>query len=368
MDNSKEDFARGEAARIRARLDAPDCSAAELVQADQWLREDPVNERAFRQVHAVSVQLAQVASHARFQQMAERAMALGATLSDDSPDESFDAVQVVTPGIQRVVTQRSQTRACRKYAVPLSLAASTVIAACAIWFSSSDPVALESSATAVVAEIFNAPDKTPREVTLADGSVVHIDAGAAISVALSASERRIQLLSGRAFFAVAHDARRPFMVTANGTETVALGTQFEVRMQGAQTEVTLLEGSVAVSGPARSPGKAPWRERLTPGEQLRVASGAAPVRDEVDANNVISWSRGWLEFRSTPLTEAIAQINRYSAKQVMLADASLAEFSVAGSFIAGDSESILSAIAEVLPIRVVDGGSREVLLFRRYDR
>jgi transmembrane sensor len=129
-----------------------------------------------------------------------------------------------------------------------------------------------------------------------------------------------------------------------------------------------LEGSVAVSGPAKSGGKAPWRERLTPGEQLRVANGAAPVRDAVDASNVVSWSRGWLVFRGTPLGEAIAQINRYSAKQVMLADDSLAEFRVAGSFIAGDSESIVSALAEVLPIRVVDGGSREVLLFRRYDR
>jgi transmembrane sensor len=367
MDNSKEDIAWGEAARIRARLDAPDCSAAELARADQWLRADPIHEKAFRQVHAISLQASHAAMDARFRQMAERAWALGASLPDEKIVASGkDGAIRLTARVQGAHHARAAAR--RKYSVPASLAASALVAAFAVWFSTNSSSVNEAATAAAKSQVLIAPEKTPRQVTLADGSVVHIDAGAKLVVALGASERRIELLSGRAFFEVAHDTRRPFVVTANGTETVALGTQFEVRMHDAQTDVTLLEGSVAVSGPTHSGGKAPWRERLAPGEQLRIASGGTPVRGEVDANTVVSWSRGWLVFRGTPLREAIAQINRYATKQVMLADDSLAEFDVAGSFIAGDSESIVSAIAEVLPIRVVDGGSREVLLFRRYDR
>jgi ferric-dicitrate binding protein FerR (iron transport regulator) len=60
-------------------------------------------------------------------------------------------------------------------------------------------------------------------------------------------------------------------------------------------------------------------------------------------------------------------VNRYSTRKLRLADASLASLPVAGNFIAGDSELVLSAFEAALPLRSVDTGGMEILLFRRYE-
>jgi transmembrane sensor len=213
-----------------------------------------------------------------------------------------------------------------------------------------------------IAEL-QAPSQAARHVTLADGTLVHLDAGSKVRVVMSAHERRVQLQSGRAYFEVAHDSSRPFSVTANGTRTVALGTKFQVQQSGDATVVTLTQGSVAISG-----NEGRWQERLRPGEQLKVVAGNdQPELNVVDTSDITSWSRGWLVFRRTPLSDALNEINRYSEKKLVIADATLSDLSIAGSFIAGDAQSIVDAIAAVLPIRVVDGGQHEILLFRRYD-
>jgi transmembrane sensor len=67
------------------------------------------------------------------------------------------------------------------------------------------------------------------------------------------------------------------------------------------------------------------------------------------------------------LDEAIQEINRYAAKKVRLGDPSIADWHLAGSFIAGDSEQIMAAVASVLPVRVVSTGEHELVLFRRYS-
>jgi transmembrane sensor len=335
MQNSKDELALGEAAQWRARLSAPDCSEAERAACARWRQANAVNEAAFQQVERASTQIEQ------------------ALLADRRLQALVDRALQTTPQKQKSFVARRR--------VPLALAASAMLATLSVWFATTWLDANDSTASASIT--LTAPEKSARQVALADGSIAHIDAGAKIAVSIGDRERRVEVVSGRALFEVAHDKQRPFIVSANGTQTVALGTQFEVNRTDSQTLVTLVEGSIAVTG------KDGWRERLIPGEQLRVSTGkeGEHVRYSVDAATVTSWSRGWLVFRGTPLHEALREINRYSGKQVRLADVSLAGLEVAGSFIAGDSQSIVSAIAEVLPIRVVDGGSSEIILFKRYE-
>jgi transmembrane sensor len=125
--------------------------------------------------------------------------------------------------------------------------------------------------------------------------------------------------------------------------------------------VVLTEGSVSVT-------QAGWQGRLTPGEQLTLqGAGTAPVKLSVDTHLATSWARGRLVFRGTPLAEALEEVNRYSTRKLRLADPSLASLPVGGSFIAGDSELVLSAFVAALPLRAVEGGGGEILLFRRYE-
>jgi transmembrane sensor len=208
-------------------------------------------------------------------------------------------------------------------------------------------------------------EAAPRTVKLEDGSTVQMDVNTTVRVSMTAQRREVTLEAGRAMFDVAHDRSRPFSVAAATSRTIALGTQFQVELDRAKVVVTLAEGSVAIDneGPAQI-----WQERLQPGEQLRIdVASAARDKVVVDASAVTSWTRGRLVFRNIPLADAIEQVNRYSTKKVRLGDPSLGELHVAGNFIAGDSDLIVDALASALPLRVVEGGEKEIILFRRYD-
>lgn len=337
MDQSNNDTSLGIAARYLARLGAADCTQTEREACERWIRSSAANARAFRDASSVSLRVERMAaSDARLQALTERALA---------------------------APQSSEPKRIRR--PRLAFAAGVLLATLTVWMATAVR-SVDPNGSSMAAEIYHAPRNTAREVVLSDGSIVHIDAGSSISADLSSRERRVSVLSGRALFEVAHDVLRPFVVTANNTKTVALGTQFEVDKGDSETAITLVEGSIAVS--ELRDDAMPWSELLKPGNRLSVVKDSSDrTRGDVETGSVISWSRGWLVFAGTRLDEAVSQINRYSSKKITLAEGSLGEMSIAGSFIAGESESIVNAMAEVLPLRAVDAGSQEILLFKRYD-
>jgi transmembrane sensor len=187
-------------------------------------------------------------------------------------------------------------------------------------------------------------------------------------VTLTAKQRRVTLVRGRAYFDVAHDRSRPFAVNSAGTVTTALGTRFEVDVQRGGVRVTLAQGSIAVAPNATQSG---WRELLRPGEQLRIPAGSGErERLTLNADRQVAWSQGRLEFDGTPLREALEIFNRYAAVKVLLGDEDLADTLIGGSFSAGaDSESFVRALSAVLPMHGVRAGGDEIVLFhgRRTD-
>jgi transmembrane sensor len=241
--------------------------------------------------------------------------------------------------------------------VPATLAASIVVAFIGVkiggYFSTSAPPLTYASS-----------EHARRDVTLTDGSVVHLDVDSEISVSFSSGQRDITLMNGRALFEVAHDASRPFVVSAGQSHTTALGTHFQVQREAEHVLVTLTEGSVAVTG---NEAQSSWRERLSPGEQISLgADGQIHEKRAVDTQAVTSWSRGRLAFRGTPLAEALQEVNRYGRRKVRLGDEDLAELPVDGNFIAGETDLIVSAFAAALPLRIAEGDVGEIILFRRY--
>ena len=84
-------------------------------------------------------------------------------------------------------------------------------------------------------------------VTLDDGSHVELDAKSAMTVRYSAGERRLTLLEGEAWFEVAPDPARPFVVEALGGTVTALGTAFDVALEKARAQVTVTQHRVSVA-------------------------------------------------------------------------------------------------------------------------
>lgn len=346
MDNHLQAEPLQAAAHWYARLGAPDCSAEERAEFERWLSIDARHERAFASVRRSAESLTHMARDSRLAALADAALRDGA----ESAVEQSGTQTCCSPQVRRPWVR-----------VPLALAASVLVAIGVIRLVPE----LEMRATPSV--VYESASGKTRAVRLSDGSTVQLDVASKIEVQMARDERRITLSEGRAYFKVAHDTSRPFAVTAQGVRTVALGTEFQVQRDQALVTVTLAEGSVLVSDADSTDPR--WEERLLPGDQVRMKDGAsAPERHTVNPANVISWMQGRHVFDHTPLTEAVAEINRYSDRKLRLGDPSLAELQVGGNFVAGNGALIASSIAAALPITVVEAGPKELILFRRHDQ
>jgi transmembrane sensor len=193
-----------------------------------------------------------------------------------------------------------------------------------------------------------------REVQLADGSIMTLDANSAAVVQFTDASRAIELESGRAYFDVAHDQARPLVVTASTARVVALGTRFDVNLGVDEMTVTLLEGSVRIEH--RDAALDPVV--LEPGQQYVERDGRALVRTiGAGSENVVAWRTGFINFDDQALSEAAAVMNRYTQDQIVINDQSIAAIRVSGQFRAGETSRFAETLAEVHDLRLVRQGT-----------
>ncbi|TQV78906.1 DUF4880 domain-containing protein [Exilibacterium tricleocarpae] len=181
--------------------------------------------------------------------------------------------------------------------------------------------------------------------SLSDGSSVSLDTDSALQVSDMRANRSLELLRGRAFFNVAKDPSRPFIVRAGAKTVRALGTAFQVSMQGDDVTVTLVEGLVRVEadgGPAQP--DPPPVDIQQPGGRLSAPQDSNWVVEQVDVHLQTSWLNGHLVFLGEPLADAIAEINRYSQQKLTFIDNGLPEPEILGVFRTGDVESFVRAL------------------------
>jgi len=203
-------------------------------------------------------------------------------------------------------------------------------------------------------------------VPLADGSTLTLNTESAVRVSLTDDERRIWLDRGQAHFIVAPDANRPFRVFVGDEEVRALGTRFEVKREGAAMRVTLEEGSVAIfrEGQAQqlnAPLPASAAEAvLSPGQQATVGAENINIA-AVDTQRVLAWRFRQMNLDAQPLSEAIAEINRYNTRQIVLEDPRLGEMPISGLFQTGSPDAFVDAVSLLLPVEAseqADGSIR----------
>lgn len=199
---------------------------------------------------------------------------------------------------------------------------------------------------------------TLREHTLEceapDGSRITLDAESRIEIAYDADRRVARLLQGAAFFAVAREPGRPFLVEAGGVQVEVLGTRFGVdRSQDGTAAIEVESGRVQVRSAAGV-------FELNGGQGLRLAPDRPAQRLQGVA---ASWRDGELEFDAVPLRTALARLQRYTGTSLRASDEA-ARLAVSGRLRVADAEDWLAALPLVLPVRVrrEDGGGIEVSL------
>jgi len=191
---------------------------------------------------------------------------------------------------------------------------------------------------------------------LDDGSRMSLDAVTEVKVRMKDAARQVELLEGRAKFDVAKDPLRPFTVAAGDKLVVAVGTSFSVELIDGQVRVILYEGQVEVRdrGDRMAEGQAaPRRYVLKAGSQLVDTIGVvAPARiSRPDLSQSLSWEQGLINFDREPLARAVERMNRYSTRQIRLADPALATIAIDGVYKAGDVDAFVEGIAALYPVR-----------------
>lgn len=178
-------------------------------------------------------------------------------------------------------------------------------------------------------------------VVLADGSRVTLNTASAVRAKFSGGERRIALIRGEAFFDVAKDQSRPFIVSAGSRQVVALGTSFGVRLDDRQVKVTLVEGKVRVVPTDKTTSAGVL---LDPGSALIAKASGADKVERLDATRAMAWTDGRLVFDGETLAEVVAEMNRYSIEKLEIANSALNTRQVSGVFEPTSSATLAKAL------------------------
>jgi len=197
-----------------------------------------------------------------------------------------------------------------------------------------------------------------RTVRLADGSLIHLNTNSSVEVALRDDIRSIHLLRGEAQFDVAHDAKRPFIVNADGTLVRAVGTMFNVRLRPDVTELTVIEGIVVVRN-----GDSAVR-RIESGRSAAVRSGSIAVThlEPAKIKQRIAWQEGMVEFNGDTLAQAVEEFNRYRPTPLVIGDPAIASLRVGGAFRLDRSQDFVDALESGFGIRAVPGSDNSIIL------
>lgn len=200
-------------------------------------------------------------------------------------------------------------------------------------------------------------------VRLSDGSHATLSSDSRIALAMSPGERHIDLLDGEAFFEVAKDRSRPFVVAADGRRAIAVGTRFSVRRDGEALRVVVTEGVVRLEAPAQ-PGRIGAEPVLLPAGSIAVAtrSGVTVHRGTLaEAERAVEWRGGRLYFDDTPLSVAAEEFNRYNTQKLVMGDADVAALRIGGNFRWSNPEGFVRLLEQGFGVRAETRGTLIVL-------
>jgi transmembrane sensor len=313
-----------QAAAWLARLQRADIGEGDGQEFDAWLAESPLNREAYRATLAAWHDI-----EGRRQEVLDE-LAMSTRRAEKRPARP-DRRWLIAGGV----------------GIAASLAAAVVL-----------PPILSPPTV----ETYSTTKGQHRRITLADGSVVDLNAESRLAVRFTRRERHVDLGEGQAIFDVAHDEGRPFTIAASGREVRVVGTQFDVRNRNGAVTVSVARGRVQVRPVAATETGRTFV--LDPGQRLKIGRTGVAALSAVDPQEALGWRSGRLVYRGAPLAEVVADINREFVDQIEVTDPALARTPVTGIIVLDDQATVAKRLSLMLPIRSVrsQGG---LLLLRK---
>jgi transmembrane sensor len=233
--------------------------------------------------------------------------------------------------------------------LPVSLAAVVLLSAVlgALWFYK----------VSWTDELYATHARETARIVQPDGSVIYLNAMSEARVRYSPFHRRVDLLKGEGFFAVAKEPRRPFDVHGAGNTVRAVGTEFDVLLRSESSiEVIVRSGIVALNPPSDQSLKAGGVATLTR-ESIRPETLDAQVLERK-----VAWHRneGELRFEGETLANVVNELNRYNKRQIVISDSRFSNLRIGGLVDTSDPDRFVSSLHRVMGrevVRVVEPGN-----------
>jgi transmembrane sensor len=198
------------------------------------------------------------------------------------------------------------------------------------------------------------------EGKLPDGTLVSLNSDSRIDFeSFKGSERKVKLV-GEAWFEVAHNAKKPFIVTTGDLQIKVLGTAFYVnaRNLASKMELVLMRGRVAVY----------YKDNpdefviLEPGEKVEVAGDHGKIiKKRNDDENCLAWKTKRLIFKDMELGEAVKLINDVYKSNLVIDSASLGKCRISAEFDNQTLDAVLNVLEATLGIKAMQEGNRILL-------
>jgi transmembrane sensor len=350
MDQASREKRLMEAADWLLRLRDTAVTPATIAEWRMWCRSSPENDQAFSEIQAVWEATGSLPHRA-----VDADQVLSDTYNGETPVAQWLAAS--SPPLQVMPKPWMRSKLSRNIGW-LSAAAAGLVAIALPW---SDIMHSHATQTTEVVTSVG----MQREVKLQDGSTVTLAGGSRLRVHLTAAERQITLAEGEAYFQVAKDKHRPFVVQALDAKVTAVGTAFNVRAENHVVRVAVTEGVVEVARPTVVANNHADDEKvhLTAGRELTWQAGrAAPVVAVIDRTRATSWLSGTLEFSDEPLSSVVAAINRYSQNPLHIAEPAVGEYRFTGTVDVTRIDEWLTGLPNIFPVAVNRAGNEEVIV------
>ena len=312
-----------------AKLDAGELSKADSERLTQWLQSNPLNREA------LSSQL---------QQWSDMDILSELTLLNinDKPFGLFARLgQAFHWNTTNWLTPKSAIASLAMFMF--------IIAWFGVTYFSNNQVGLELAIETSIGE--------QKSESLPDGSVVHVNTISSAQISYTRNERSVVLRSGEAFFDVAPEKDRPFVVYAADTTVRAVGTAFSVYNNQGAINVSVTEGSVEFisNGVSKIIAATEYGQKnLSSGNVARYRDKLTQVETQPASElaRQLSWQDGMLEFRGESLEYVVSELSRYTDAQIVIVDDDIRDIRLGGYFKIGDIEGLASTLALGFNIQV----------------
>ena len=302
-------------------------SRAITEQAADWAIRQSDDALSEAEQHALDTWLAQDAAHRRAFEKARSIMG-----------DARSALRLDPDFTKRLLRESEKSR------WPTAVIVAAILIATSLFFAADGPLRLQ-------ADYVSAAHETPT-VTLPDNSRVTLNGDSAIEDVFDGRTRTVRLLKGEAYFEVARDPARPFVVIAGNGRIEARGTAFDVNLVSGTVDVTVTEHTVAVTGAeSGKPVLVPSGSRLS-----YDAAGTLGKIAQVPPGFEAPWRSGRLIFDDRPLATVAEEIFRHLPGKVLVADDGIARRRISGSFDLSDPDAVLRSFGTAFNLHLVRVG------------